>query len=43
VRDPTLIILAIAADKRLSESSVHVCVGDMNDDEGHIMESQLPG
>jgi hypothetical protein len=24
-------------------SSVHVCVGDMNDGEGKKMESQLPG
>jgi hypothetical protein len=24
-------------------SSVHVCVGDMNDEEGKNMESQLPG
>jgi hypothetical protein len=24
-------------------SRVHVCVGDMNDEEGQKMESQLPG
>jgi hypothetical protein len=40
---PTLIIQAITADKGWSVSSVHVCVGDMNDEEGQKMESQLPG
>jgi hypothetical protein len=32
----------IATDKMLF-ASVHVCVGDMNDQEGQKMESQLPG
>jgi hypothetical protein len=33
----------VTADKGWSVSSVHVCVGDMNDEEGQKMESQLPG